>query len=192
MGYAHNLSDEQVVNGICLQFAGMIRDEVKQTPEFAEGCWKVKSDWGGQTESTSKVCDSRIGGDEVTRSFSMTMDQPHELCGGNRYASPQEHLLAALAGCFISNFSVICALRNIELNKLSVEMSGVTDMRGLFDIDCSDTPGFRLVDFTVSVAGNASPEELEEVFQRVCKISPNLDGMASATRIKTELDILPD
>ena len=190
MDISPSLNDEQVVNGICLQFANMIRDEVKMAPELAEGHWRVDSHWTGQTGSVSKISNSQIGGDDITRSFSTEMDQPHELCGGNSCASPQEHLLAALSGCFIANFSAVCALRSIPLNSIKIHMSGTTDMRGLFDITGVESSHFKDIKFVVSVEGNASPEELQSVFDHVVKISPNLGGVGSATAFKTELNIL--
>lgn len=190
MDISPSLNDEQVVNGICLQFANMIRDEVKMAPELAEGHWRVDSHWTGQTGSVSKISNSQIGGDDITRSFSIEMDQPHELCGGNSFASPQEHLLAALSGCFIANFSAVCALRAIPLNSIKIHMSGTTDMRGLFDITGVESSHFKDIKFVVSVEGNASPEELQSVFDHVVKISPNLGGVGSATAFKTELNIL--
>lgn len=184
------LSDEQVVNGICLQFATMIGDEVRLDPGLAEARWRVDTKWSGQTGSTSTISNSKIGGDDISRNFSINMDQPHELCGGNRYASPQEHLLAALSGCFIANFSTVCALRGIALSSLAIHLSGVTDMCGLFDIECVEGSHFKDMKFIVSVAGNASQEEMKSVFDHVVKISPNLGGLGSATAFQTELNVI--
>jgi len=192
MDQAHTLEDEQVVNDVSLEFATMIRDEVKSQPEFAEGRWRVRSEWVGQTTSEARVTDSHIGGDNVKRDFSIKMDQPHELCGGNQFASPQEHLLAALAGCFISNFAVVSALRNITLHKLGVEISGDTDMSGLFDLSNGEDAGFSNVQFVVSVSANAPIEDIKSVYDHVCQISPNLGGMGNANLVSTELDILPE
>ncbi len=190
MDISPSLNDEQVVNGICLQFANMIRDEVKLAPELAEGHWRVDSEWTGQTGSVSEISNSQIGGGDISRSFSIEMDQPHELCGGNSFASPQEHLLAALSGCFIANFSAVCALRSISLNSIKIHMSGTTDMRGLFDISGVESSHFKDIKFVVSVAGNASPEDLQSVYEHVVKISPNLGGVGSATAFQTELSII--
>lgn len=189
MNGVSQLTDEHVVNGISLQFANMIRDEVKLDSKLTEANWKVNSVWTGQTGSRSVISDSRIGGDDISRNFTIDMDQPHELCGGNGYASPQEHLLAALSGCFIANFSAVCALRNISLSSIRIHMSGTTDMRGLFDIGDGENSHFKDIKFIVTVSGNARPEELQSVFDHVVKISPNLGGVGSATAFQTELSI---
>lgn len=190
MDISPSLTDEQIVNGISLQFANMIRDEVKLEPSLAEGHWRVDSQWTGQTASVSEITNSQIGGDDISRNFSIKMDQPHELCGGNSFASPQEHLLAALSGCFIANFSAVCALRSISLSSINIHMSGTTDMRGLFDISGVESSHFKDIKFVVSVAGNANSEELQSVFEHVVKISPNLGGVGSATAFQTELSIV--
>ena len=187
MDKAHQLEDEQLVNGICLQFANMIRDEVKAAPDIAVGRWRIESEWTGQTSSVAQIKDSNLGGDDLVRNFSIEMDQPHELCGGNAHASPQEHLIAALAGCFIANFSAVAALRGIALSTLKVSISGTCDMRGLFDIPSGGAAGFKDIRFEVIVAGNASDDDLRSVFDHVVDISPNIDCFGHATPVDTQL-----
>lgn len=181
------LSDEQVVNGISVQFAQMLRDEVQEQPDLASGRWHIESEWTGQTGSIARVKDFQIGGDNLVRHFDIEMDQPHELFGGNGFASPQEHLIAALAGCFIANFSTVCALRGLHLTSLRVGISGSTDMRGLFDVPSEKGAGFQDICFEVFVTGNALEEELTAVFEHVKEISPNLDCFGHATPISAEL-----
>ena len=183
------LSDEDVVNGICLQFVQMLKEEVHQQPELAIGRWRIESEWTGQTGSVSRIKKSQIGGDDLVRNFEVRMDQPHELCGGNAYATPQEHLIAAIAGCLIANFSAVCAQRHIELSRLEVNVSGTTDMRGLYDISSFKSSGFKDIQFEIEVAGNASDEELFEIFEYVKEISPNLSCFGQATPFASELVI---
>lgn len=183
-------SDNQLINGICVEFSGMLQDEVRQEPELAMGRWRVASQWQGQTESLSQIENSHIGGDDLKRTFSIHMDQPHELCGGNAYASPQEHLLAAVCGCFISNFVAVCTLRSISLISLDVKLSGSTDMRGLFDIVSTASSGFQEINFEVNVKSIASDDELLSVFEHVTEISPNLDCLGAAAAVRAKLNIL--
>ena len=183
------LSDEDVVNGICLQFVQMLKEEVQQQPELAIGRWRIESEWTGQTSSVSCIKKSQIGGDDLVRNFEISMDQPHELCGGNTSASPQEHLIAAIAGCLIANFSAVCAQRHIELYRLKVNVSGTTDMRGLYDISSFKSAGFKDIRFELEVTGNASDEDLLGVFEYVKVISPNLSCFGNATPCVTELVI---
>ena len=189
MEQTSQLEDEQLVNGVCLQFANMLRDEVKAEPDIAVGRWRIESNWTGQTGSVAQIKDSNLGGDDLVRNFSIKMDQPHELCGGNAYASPQEHLIAALAGCFIANFSAVAALRGIQLSRLQVNISGTCDMRGLFDLPSEGAAGFKDVKFEVVVAGNASEEALTSVFEHVKEISPNIDCFGNATPVTTHMQV---
>ncbi len=187
MENAPNLSDEEVVNGICLQFVQMLKEEIHQQPELAVGRWRIESEWTGQTGSVSRIKKSQIGGDDLVRNFEVRMDQPHELCGGNAYASPQEHLIAAIAGCLIANFSAVSAQRHIELYTLKVNVSGTTDMRGLYDISSFKSAGFKDIKFELEVTGNASDKDLTDVFDYVKTISPNLSCFGNATPCETKL-----
>ena len=44
---------------------------------------------------------SELAVERVPRQFSIDIDEPCELGGSNRFANPQEHLLAALNGCMM-------------------------------------------------------------------------------------------
>ena len=51
MEQTSQLEDEQLVNGVCLQFANMLRDEVKAEPDIAVGRWRIESNWTGHNAS---------------------------------------------------------------------------------------------------------------------------------------------
>ena len=65
--------------------------------------------------------DFGLGGQRVPRRFSIEIDEPCELGGGNAYANPQEHLLAALNACMTVGYVAQCAVRGITLEKLEIE-----------------------------------------------------------------------
>jgi uncharacterized OsmC-like protein len=79
----------------------------------------------------------------VPRRFSIDIDEPSELGGTNRFANPQEHLLAALNGCMTVGYVAQCAVRGITLESLEIETDGGIDLRGFLGIDPTVPPGYE-------------------------------------------------
>src|ERR1700748_2424744 len=94
-------SSSNVVNGINIDDLFALIQGVKQEPATAMTNWRVTTTWQGQTHSPSQVEAFGIGGQKVLRRFSIDIDDPSELGGGNAFANPQEHLLAALNACMM-------------------------------------------------------------------------------------------
>ena len=67
--------------------------------------------------------------------FAFDIDEPEELGGGNAFANPQEHLLAALNACMTVGYVAQCSVRGIKLESLSIETEGDIDLRGFLGID---------------------------------------------------------
>ena len=89
----------KVVNGINVDDLFALIESVRRDPAKGATRWHVTTTWQGQTRSHSQVEGFGIGGEEVTRRFSMDIDEPLELGGSNRFANPQEYLISALNAC---------------------------------------------------------------------------------------------
>jgi organic hydroperoxide reductase OsmC/OhrA len=99
------------VNGINTE---ALRESINAiTQDTAKGMthWQVTSDWRGGARSDTHVTAYKIGGQTVPKDFTIKIDEPLELCGTNRYANPQEHLLAAMNACMIVTYTAYCAHR---------------------------------------------------------------------------------
>src|SRR5580765_3517660 len=88
-----------VVNGINLDDLFALIADVKRDAAKAKTNWRVTTTWQGQTRSRAQVEGFSIGGEQVPRQFSIDIDESCELGGSNRFANPQEHLIAALNAC---------------------------------------------------------------------------------------------
>ena len=89
-------AEPKVVNGINVDDLFALIDAVKQDSAKGQTTWRVTTAWNDQTRSRSQVEGFGLGGKHVSRQFSIDIDEPCELGGSNRFANPQEHLLAAL------------------------------------------------------------------------------------------------
>ena len=151
--------------------------------------WKVTSHWRGGTRSDTHVKSYRLGGQDISRDFTIGIDEPLELCGKNQYANPQEYLLAALNACMIVGYTVNCALEGIELEELRIETDGDIDLRGFLGLDPSVPPGYEQVQYTVHIKGNGTPEQFAEIHRKVMTTSPNYFNISNAVSMKPRLVI---
>jgi uncharacterized OsmC-like protein len=127
----------------------------------------------GQTCSRSQVKGFGIGGEEVTRRFSMDINEPRELGGSNRFANPQEYLFAALNACMTVGYVAQCAVRGIALESLAIETEGEIDLRGFLGIHPTVAKGYESLRYTVRIKGNGTPEQFAEIHKAVMATSPN-------------------
>ena len=86
---------------------------------------------------------SRSAAPNVPRRFSIDIDEPFELGGGNAFANPQEYLLAALNACMTVGYVAQCAVQGITIEKLEIATEGDIDLRGFFGLDPSVPPGYE-------------------------------------------------
>ena len=167
-----------VVNGINVNDLFALIDGVKRDAAKAKSKWHVSTSWCGQTRSRSQVEGYEIGGEQVQRRFSIDIDEPRELGGSNRFANPQEHLIAALNACMTVGYVAQCAVHGITLESLAIETDGEIDLRGFLGIDPAVPPGYENLNYTVRIKGNGTREQFAEIHQAVMATSPNFYNMS--------------
>jgi uncharacterized OsmC-like protein len=125
----------------------------------------------------------------VPRRFAIDIDEPCELGGTNRFANPQEYLLAALNACMIVGYVAQCAVRGITLESLRIEVAGDIDLRGFLGIDPAVLPGYEALNYTVRIKGSGTKEEFAEVHKAVMATSPNFHNLSRPVDLKPTLVI---
>jgi len=180
-------SSSNVVNGINVTDLFALIDGVKRQPATAMTNWRVTTTWQGQTHSRSQVEAFGIGGQNVPRRFSIDIDEPSELGGGNAFANPQEHLLAALNACMTVGYVAQCAVRGITIEKLEIETEGEIDLRGFLGIDPAVPPGYENLRYVVRIKGSGSREEFAEIHQAVMATSPNFYNVSQRIALQPTL-----
>ncbi|MGE0257265.1 MAG: OsmC family protein [Alphaproteobacteria bacterium] len=167
-----------VVNGLDLDALFALIGSVKEDPAKGKTSWRVTTSWLGQTRSRAQVEDFGIGGERVPRRFSIDIDEPFELGGTDRFANPQEHLLAALNACMTVGYVAQCAVRGITLESLEIETDGEIDLRGFLGLDPTVPPGYESLRYTVRIKGDGTREQFAEVHEAVMATSPNFHNVA--------------
>src|SRR4029077_14509428 len=161
---------------------GVRRDAVK-----GRTSWHVTTTWQGQTRSRAQIEGFGMGGEQVSRRFSIDIDEPCELGGTNRFANPQEHLIAALNACMTVGYVAQCAVRGITLESLAIETEGEIDLRGFLGIDPAVPSGYEKLNYTVRIKGSGTREQFAEIHDAVMATSPNFYNISRPVALKPAL-----
>jgi uncharacterized OsmC-like protein len=180
-------SSSNIVNGLNVTDLLTLIQGVKGKAAAGMTNWRVTTTWQGQTHSRSQVEAFGIGGQQVPRRFSIDIDEPCELGGGNAFANPQEHLLAALNACMTVGYVAQCAVRGITIEKLEIETEGEIDLRGFLGIDPAIPPGYEHLRYVVRIKGNGSKEQFAEIHQAVMATSPNFYNLSQRIALQPTL-----
>jgi uncharacterized OsmC-like protein len=180
-------TEPTVVNGINVDDLFALIDNVKREPAKGKTNWHVTTTWQGQARSRAEIESYEIGGETVPRRFSIDIDEPRELGGSNRFANPQEHLIAALNACMTVGYVAQCAVRGITVESLAIEADGEIDLRGFLGIDPAVPPGYENLSYTIRIKGNGTKEQFAEVHKAVMATSPNFYNLSQPVVLKPAL-----
>jgi uncharacterized OsmC-like protein len=175
------------INGIDTEALVKKVEAIKQDSAKAQTHWEVTTRWKGGARSDTEVKRCVIGGEEVQRDFTIKIDEPLQLLGTNKFANPQEYLLAALNACLVAGYAANCAHEGIELEELSIQTEGDIDLRGFLGLDATIKPGYDTLRYTVQIKGNATPQQFEQIHQRVTSTSPNYFNISQPVTLKSRL-----
>jgi uncharacterized OsmC-like protein len=181
------LTTPELVNGVDVALIRSAIAGITQDPKQAATNWRVSTTWVGGTRSDTRVTSYGIAGQDVRKDFTLKVDEPLELGGTNRYANPQEYLLASLNACLVVGYVAACSIEGIEIQDLRVEADGDIDLRGFLGLDASVSPGYDKIRYTVYLKARATPVQLEKVHDFVCRTSPNRFNVAQPIRLETRL-----
>ncbi len=122
-----------------------------------------------------------------TRGFDVILDQPENMGGSNLGPRPSELLLAALAACHEVTYRLYADAMEIDLQEVSVSVTGVSDARGFFNLDDGVDAGFSEVFGEIKIVSNASDDELEQLRQTVNRHCPVLDDLRKPLKVELKL-----
>jgi uncharacterized OsmC-like protein len=173
-----------IINGINVDDLKALIASVEQDSAQGKTSWHVATTWKGQARSRSEVTGFCIGGEEVSRRFSLDVDEPYELGGSNAFANPQEYLIAALNACMTVGYVAQCAIRGIMLESLEIETHGEIDLRGFLGIDPEVMRGYESLASTIRIKGNGTKEQFAEIHEAVIATSPNFYNISRPVALK--------
>jgi uncharacterized OsmC-like protein len=113
-----------------------------------------------------------------------------EAAGGDNLApNPIELLLTAFAACVESAFYEFAVHEGYTINKLSVEVEGEIDLRGLFMVDESVSAGFRDIRYNFLIESPDNKDELRGLAEKVIAHCPVVDSLLKPTDISGQITV---
>ena len=153
-------------NGLNLEQMVQTIDAIKSTPSLGEFEFRASNQWisGGENRSSIKGFYG-AGSEDESRSepFTFTNGEPPILLGNNEGANPVEFLLHALAGCVTTTTVLHASARGIQIRKLSTELIGNIDVKGLLALNDNAQIGYESIRIKMDIEANCSDEEIDEL-----------------------------
>ncbi len=158
-------------------------NEVKNDKIQSKIKYGVNIDWISGMKTKARVQNINLGGQKLVRSFDFIMDEPNQLLGLNSNPTPQEYLMAGVAGCMAVTFVAGASLIGIRLESLSLEFNGELDLSGFLGISSVEPTSFKQFNCNFIVSGDGTKVQYEILRQRVLKHSPNYASMVNGVNI---------
>ncbi|MEE8436681.1 MAG: OsmC family protein [bacterium] len=138
---------------------------------------------------TARMTDGLTCEVESEEGWKFTADMP-EVAGGNEAgAVPSTFAEAAFASCLVIGYRMLFAAREVPVNTIQVECTGVFDARGLYAVG-DISPGFDgPVTYTVHVDSPADEETVVELLNQAEAHSPLIDIFKNPVELHRELHI---
>ena len=175
------------INGVNMPALHKLVEDVKASPANAMTRWGVTTRWAGGAASETHVGGFGIGGRRVRKDFTIRIDEPLELAGGNTAPNPQEYLLAAFNACMMVGYVALASLHGIELEAVEIESEGDIDLRGFLGLSADVPPGYDAVRYTVRIRGDGTPDQFDQIHRAVMATSPNRFNLANPIRLEANL-----
>ena len=177
------------VNGLDLAALGEVVEEIQKDSSKAIVGFDVTTRWKGQTRSETTVEGFTLAGERIARSHKIAADEPLELLGADSAPNPQELLMAAFNACITVGYVAGASLKGINLESLEIRTKGELDLRGFLGLSDSVPPGYENIDYVVTIKGDGSAADFEEIHQTVMKTSPNYFNMSRPIKMNGSLRV---
>jgi len=169
----HTANAPRIVNGFDLNVIEQAGAALAANPAMAQSTFRARTEWQGQLRSRTEIDSYDLGGQRIPRKHRIMSDEPVELLGSNEAPNPQELLLAALNACMMVGYVAQAAVRGITLTTCRIEMAGELDLRGFLGLDTEVPNGYRKLDYVVTLEGDGTAAQYEEIHEAVKATSPN-------------------
>ena len=177
------------INGLDLEALGEVVEAIEQDASKAKVSFDVTTRWTGQTGSETIVDGFTMAGERIARNHKIVADEPCQLLGADTAPNPQELLMAAVNACMTVGYVAGAAVNGITLTKLEIRTKGTLDLRGFLGLSEEVPAGYGAIDYEVTIAGNGTPEQFDEIHRTVMKTSPNYFNLNRPIRMNGVLKV---
>ncbi len=154
-------------------------EAIKKNPKSSAVVFRAATELVEDVRCSAKIRDFDL----------MQVDEPAELGGKNVAPNPVELVLAALGTCQEIMYSAYASVMDIPLSKVSVDVKGYLDLKGLFGMDTSIPPGFRKICYETKIESPADSETISKLVQVVESHCPVYDTLTRAIEVTGSVSI---
>jgi uncharacterized OsmC-like protein len=136
---------------------------VRQNPGLEKITVKARSTWCRGTMTQVTLSEWYAGGNLMTprpRRFTIMVDEPPDLGGGDGAPFPIEVVLAALAGCVTNATVTNATLFDVPIDGVEMELEAHMDARGFLGHDKSVPNGITDINYTITIESPAPEDTL--------------------------------
>ena len=152
---------------------------IKSNPNMSGIVFRADTTWEEDVRCTAKI-----------REFEpFAIDEPPELGGQDSAANPVELVLVALGTCQEIMYSAYASVMDIPLEGVSVNVRGYLDLKGMFGLDESVTPGFNRISFDTEITSPADSESISKLIHTVETHCPVLDILVKPQSVSGKVKV---
>ena len=174
-------------NSISVSALSEFVNEVREVPEEGAASYGVRLDWESGARARVQAKTMTLGPHRISRSFSWKADEPRQLLGTNHAPNPQELLLSGLGACIMVSFMAGASAMGIHVETLALDVEADLDLRGFLGLETNKPTGLSAIRYHINVAGDATPEQFEELRKRAIAHSPNANTLAKGVSLEGDL-----
>ena len=167
---------------------------IDETPELGRFKFRSSTQWkqGAQVESTFEG--HTQNGVDFKRDVPLKWggDEPFGLLGTGIYQGPTESLLHSMAHCLTVTTAYHGAAKNIEIENMKVDASGLVDLQGFLGLNKKKRPGFKEIHLQMNIDSPNSSEEVNDLFLYAQGRSPICQTVRNAIPMEFEFIIKGD
>jgi uncharacterized OsmC-like protein len=108
--------------------------------------------------------------------------------GDNQAPNPIELLLAAFAACIEASFYEFAVHEGFTLTKLTIDVEGTLDLRGLFMLDNVESR-FKDLRYTMSIESPDDEAKIRAFAQKVIDHCPVVDSLINPTSVSGTITV---
>jgi uncharacterized OsmC-like protein len=123
------------------------------------------------------------------RGHNVLADSGPDTGGYDLGPSPVEYLLGSLGSCLAHTFMVHAAMRDVEIDELSVTVTAVSDPRGGHPAHPTIVSGPTNLNYQLNVQSPAPPDEIACVFEAAEKACPVTRLLSQPQEVRGHLEI---
>ena len=181
-------------NDVNLEKLKAIDSAIRQNPGLEQLTVKAKSTWCRGTMTQVTLSEWYAGGHKMTpapRRFTIMVDEPSDLGGGDAAPFPIEVVLAALAGCVTNGTVTNAALFDVPIDAIDMELEAKMDARGMLGHDKNVRNGVTDINYTITIKSPAPEDKVRRCKETIDRKSAVRDTLANPVNITSKFVYKP-